>query len=222
MEPEATTDEQNDRVIKVLEDRSPRLAGVYRSVLSVLRGTPEPGCEGARVAVVCHCMRELMLNLPAALGDSIIARPNPSSGLLVAKLPSLLSSHPELDLELDQDMVPVPRKVARQLALLVKARVQEDGRNQKNFAALVTGGSDTEAASSAVQQWKDAYDFFVGWAHLDRNHERAGSLPSDEEILTKVRVVEDVIEVRTAVFFANLHSIEDLLAGINASSEEDE
>ena len=43
-----------------------------------------------------------------------------------------------------------------------------------------------------------------------------------KKFLTKMRVVEDVIEVRTTVFFTNLHSIEDLLAGINASSEEDE
>lgn len=220
MEPGATTDGKQNLVIRALEDRSPRLAGVYRSALTTLRGKPEPGCEGARVAVICHCMRELMLNLPVALGDSTIARPNPSSGSLVAKLPSLLASHPELDLDLDQDMVPVPRKVARQFSLLVKARVQEDGRNQKNFAALVTGGSDT--SNPVIQQWKGAYDFFVGWAHLDRNHERADSLPSDEEIWTAMKVVEDVITVRTAAFFDNLHSVQELLTEINASSEENE
>ncbi len=75
--------------------------------------------------------------------------------------------------------------------------MQEDGRNQKNFAALVTGSSDT--SHPAIKQWKSAYQFFVGWAHLDRNHEQARELPSDEDSWTALRVVEDVIEVRTAV-----------------------
>ena len=220
MEPDSATVERQDRVIKALEDRSPRLAGMYKSALSTLRGRSELGDETACVSVVCHCMRELMLNLPSAMGDSTTSRPEPSSSSLLAQLPSLLSKHHDLDLDLDLDMVPVPKKVAQKFSLLVKTRVQEDGINQDNFSALVTGGSDTK--HPAIKQWKDAYRFFVKWAHLDRHDERGGALPSDDELLASIRVVEDVIEVRTAVFFTNLHSIEDLLAGINASSEEDE
>lgn len=220
MEPDSATVERQDRVIKALENRSPRLAGMYKSALNTLRGRSELGDEAARASVVCHCMRELMLNLPAAMADSATSRPEPSSSSLLAQLPSLLSKHHDLDLDLDLDMVPVPKKVAQKFSLLVKTRVQEDGINQDNFAALVTGGSDTK--HPAIKQWKDAYRFFVKWAHLDRHDERGGALPSDDELLASIRVVEDVIEVRTAVFFTNLHSIEDLLAGINASSEEDE
>jgi hypothetical protein len=219
MEPDSGTDERQGQVIVALEGRSPRLAGVYRSALSTLRGKPEPGCDVARIAMICHCMRELMLNLPTAMADTFIDRPEPSAGSLLAKLPSLLAKHPDLDLDLDQDMVPVPKKVAQEFSLLVKTRVQEDGRNQSNFAALVTGGSDTK--HPAIKQWKDAYRFFVKWAHLDRHDERGGNLPSDDELLATMRVVEDVIEVRTAAFFDNLHSVEDLLAEINALSEED-
>lgn len=220
MEPDSATDERQDRVISALEALSLRLAGMYRSALSALRSKPEPGCEGARIAMICHCMRELILNLSTALGDDIIERPKPSSGSIMSGLPDLIASHPELDLELDQDMVPVPKKVALQISLLVKAAIKEKGRNQRNFAILVTGGDDL--GSPAIKQCKIAYDFFVDWAHLDRNHERGEALPSDDDLLAKIRVIEDVIEFRTTLFFENLHSIEDLLTEINALSEEED
>jgi hypothetical protein len=211
-------DDRQCRVVKALDDRSPRLAGVYRSALSTLRSEPESGCEAARVSMICHCMRELMTGLPAAMADTAIPRPKPSSGSLVAKLPELLANHPDVDLGIDQDIVPVPKKVAQALASLVTTVTQEQGRNRSNAAALVTDGSDPK--HPAIKQWLDAYEFFVGWAHLDRNHERDGKLPGNEELLAVIRVVEDVIDVRTTVFFENLHAVEDLLASANAANGE--
>ena len=67
----------------------------------------------------------------------------------------------------------------------------------------------------------DAYQFFLGWAHLDRNHNVDRPLPADSDLLANIRVVEDVIEVRTAAFFENLKSLEGLLAEINAPAKED-
>ncbi|WP_329481566.1 hypothetical protein OG555_05385 [Kribbella sp. NBC_01484] len=215
----AEFDARQNGVIKALQDRSPKLAGIYKTALRTLRTDPDVDCEAARVSSICHCMRELMANLPGLLADTAIPRPKPSSSALVAKLPNLLAKHPDVDLGVDQDVVPVPKVVARQLDALIRARIQEDGRNRSNAAALVTGSSDAE--HPAIKQWRDAYEFFVGWAHLDRNHERERELPSDEEIRSTMRVVEDVIEVRTAVFFENLHSLEDLLAEINGPLEED-
>lgn len=208
-----SVDERRRRVAKALEARSPRLAGMHRSTLSILRSEPEAGCEVARVSMICHCMRELMLNVPAVIADSIIPRIDPSSTTLVARLPGLLARHSDVDLDIDQDMIPIPKAVAQEFALLVKTRTQEDGRNRSNAAALLTGGSDS--THPVINEWKKAYDFFVGWAHLDRNHERGGKLPDDEELLAVIGVVEDVIDVRTRVFFENLHALDDLLAAAN-------
>lgn len=164
-------------------------------------------------------MRELMLNLPAVMSTSPIAipRPNPSAGSLLKQLPGLLAAHPDADLGLDQDLVPVPREVAKGLAALIRTATQEEGRNRANTAALVTG--ETDAKHPVIGQWTEAYNFFLNWTHLDRNHEQEKPLPSDETLCGKIRVVEDLIEVRSALFFENLHSLEDLLADIN---EEDE
>lgn len=215
-------DERQTRVIEALENRSPKLAGMYRTALDLLAAPALPGCESARVSTMCHCMRELMLALPAVMSTDPIAipRPNPSSGSLLKQLPGLLAAHPDADLGLDQDLVPVPREVAQGLAALIKTATQEEGRNRANTAALVTGEPD--ARHPAIWQWTDAYNFFLNWTHLDRNHEQEKSLPTDETLRGNIRVVEDLVEVRSALFFQNLHAIEDLLAEINDVDEEDE
>ena len=159
-----------------------------------------------------------MTGLPSALADVDIPRPSPSSRALVGQLPALLSRHSDLDLGLDQDLVPVPKKVAHMLGQLVATAVQEQGRNRRLAAGLVTGGDDVK--HPAIDQWQDAYRFFLAWTHLDQNHAQNRELPSDEEILAVLRVVEDVIEVRSALFFDNVSAIKDLLADINAVEED--
>jgi hypothetical protein len=164
-------------------------------------------------------MRELMLGLPAIMADTAIPRQNPSSGVLTGKLPKLLARHPEVDLGVDQDMIPVPKAVAHAIGLVIATAARENGRTRLNFAAMVTGGTDGK--HPAVQQWMDTYQFFVGWAHLDRNHESDRQPPSDDDLLGRIRVVEDVIQVRAAGFFENLKALDGLLADINAPAEEE-
>lgn len=218
-EVEAEVIERQQNIASVLKERSPRLAGTYRTALNALGDVADEDCESARVLIICHCMRELMLGLPAVVMDEAIPRPNPSSGALTRKLPELLRKNPEVDLGADQDMIPVPKNVAHAIGSIVTTAAQEDGRNRLIFAALVTGGKDGK--HPAVKQWMDAYQFFLRWAHLDRNHTVDRPLPADSEMLANIRVVEDVIEVRTAAFFQNLKSLEGLLAEINAPAEED-
>lgn len=210
-------DARRQRVLDALVGRSPNLADMYRSALRMLDTPAVAGEDRARISLICHAMRELMTGLPEAIGDSASPRPNPSSGALAAGLPKLLAAHPELDLEQDRDLIAVPREVALALANLVRAVTLEQGRNRSNAAALLTGGSDAE--HPAIGQWQRAYKFFVGWTHLDRNHVSSRRLPSDEEVAAQVRVVEDVIEVRSAAFFDNLRSIEEMLAQFNEPLE---
>jgi hypothetical protein len=209
--------DRQTRVADAIDARSPKLAGMYRRALRELSCEAMPGDEIARVSVICHCIRELIIGLPSVLSDFDEERPRPSSGSLVSKLPKLLSQH-GVDLALDRDVVPVPREVAQELHLLVVTATKEEGRNTRSAAALVTGGTDSQ--HPAVKQWAAAYRFLVGWAHLDRNHDEDRVLPTDQEIRDALRVVEDVIDVRTTVFFENVAAIKDLLVDINAIEEE--
>ncbi|MEH3140934.1 MAG: hypothetical protein PGN37_12290 [Mycobacterium kyogaense] len=212
--------ERQQSIAATLADRSPRLAGMYRTALRELEGAAEEGCESARISVICHCMRELMNGLPAALKVDTIPRPNPSSGSLTNKLPRLLRENPEVDLSADQDIIPLPKAVAQAINSIITAAAQEDSRNKLNAASLVTGEKDKN--HPAVRQWDQAYQFFVGWTHIDRNHDAERPLPSDADLLANIRVVEDVIEVRTGVFFENLRALNPLLDDINALVDEEE
>lgn len=207
-------DERQTRVVAALRDRSARLAGMYRAGLSALAAPALPGGEAARISIICHCMRELMNGLPSVMTEGATPRPTPSSESLKANLPELLAQHPDLDLEMDQDLIPVPKEVARVLSDLISTVIKEQGLNRRNAAELVTGGSDTK--HPAIDQWRATQRFFLEWTHIDRKHDQDRDLPTDEVLLANMRVVEDVIEVRTALFFHNLRALEGLLAEANA------
>ena len=153
-----------------------------------------------------------MNGLPEAMAVTAIPRPAPSSDSLKAQLPQLLSQHRDLDLNADQDLVPLPRDVARAFDQLVRAAVQEAGRNRANAAALLTGGGDQN--HPLITQWSQTQRFFLEWTHLDRGADREPS--TDEALRENIKVVEDVIEVRTALFFDNVRALEDLLQAANA------
>lgn len=210
--------ERRAAVLAALGERSQKLACIYQMALETLSASPPDGCDSARIAVICHCIRELMNNLPTILAEEEFSpRLNPSSGSLTHKLPELLAQHSTVDLDADQDIIPVPNALAKSISLLIKTVSQENGRNIRNAAALITGGSDTK--HPAVKQWNLTYDFFLGWTHLDRNHVGSRTLPSKEELVANIQVVEDVVMTRTAAFFENLHVIEDLLVEINDQTE---
>ncbi|MGO2068664.1 hypothetical protein [Glutamicibacter arilaitensis] len=216
---EAKLDDRQTHVVDALQNRNEKLAGLYATALDILAAKAIPPREAARISIICHCMRELMIGLPAVMSDFSIPRPAPSSATLLRQLPELLAAHPEADLRLDQDLVPVPRAVALALTSLLNTASKEEARNRANAATLVTGMPQTK--HPVIEQWTKAYEFFVGWTHLDRNHDRQRPLPKDETLLAHMRVVEDVIEVRSSLFFENLHALEDLLAEINAVDDGD-
>ena len=206
------------RVGVALESRRPKLAGIYRAAHAALASPAVAGGEVARVAVVCHCMRELVNGLPSALKTPTLtrARGKQSSESLKLKLPKLLSKHP-VDLRQDQDLIPVPREIAGVVADIINAVEQEGSRNLINAAVLVTGGSDTN--HPLLKQWREAEEFFFEWTHLDRNDDNSRALPTDAEILAHIEVVEAVIEVQTTLFFANLHAVQDLLDEANSQDD---
>ena len=212
----AEFDERKQRVFDALLIRSPKLAGMYRFSLSFLASPALPGSETARVSVFCHCGRELMNGVPSVMSDIDIPRPDPGSEALKHRLPNLLR---DIDLDVDLDLVPVPRAAAKTLSDLISVVAQEQGRNRRLASAMVTGTADQK--HPAINQWLSAQRFLAKWIHLDRVADRERELPSDEELLAALRVVEDVIDARAGLFFGNLHTIEEILAAANSTENED-
>lgn len=208
--------ERQSRVFKALQERSVDLAGLYRTLCQAIQFAAEDGAEVARISVIGHCGRELMNGLPEVLSRVSIPRPSPGSTALKDRLPELLR---DVDLDVDQDLIPVPRNAALTLSQLVRTVAQEQGRNRRLASSVVTDETDDQAP--AIRQWTDAHKFFMSWTHLDRRSGAKRMLPSDDIIAAHLRVVEDIIETRTSAFFDVVRSVEDLLDIANATTEDD-
>jgi len=206
-------DQRQHDILSRLRERSAVHAGLYTIALRELESPAVEGLESARISVVCHCARELMLGALDVLVDTPEPRQKHSSGSLARNLPSVISREGGPDLRANQDLIPIPRAVAAAFADLIDASTREHGRNQRNAAALVTGSAD--GSHPSIREWGTAYGFFVQWAHVDQHHRK--DLPDDTTLARHLRIVEDVIEVRMNLFFENLSTVEDLLALANST-----
>lgn len=208
-----TLDARRQGILTRLQERSSVHAGMFVTAVRELGIPAAPGLESARISVISHCARELMLGASDILVDTPEPRQKPSSGSLIQALPSVLARQTGTDLRADQDLIPVPRVVASAFADLIDTSIKEQGRNQRNAAALVTGSAD--GSHPSIKEWRRSYRFFVQWAHVDQHH--LEDLPDDATLISHLRVVEDVLEVRMNLFFENLSAVEDLLALANAT-----
>ncbi|MGB3185209.1 MAG: hypothetical protein WBG36_13975 [Ornithinimicrobium sp.] len=210
-------DERQQRIFNDLCDRRPDLASMYRAALILLSEPAKAGDERTRVSHICHSMREVMNRVLRAMGINPSPRIKPSSGAQVQGLPDLLSQFPELSFDGDGDSIPVPRAAAVIFEKLIKTAVQEKRRSRDDIASLLT--DDGNSAHVAVKRWGETQRFFVKWAHLHDEPTRPLELPSDDLIQMHVAVFDELFDAVITDFFERLHSIEDLLADINAVQE---
>ncbi|GAA5194652.1 hypothetical protein GCM10023346_22670 [Arthrobacter gyeryongensis] len=210
-------DERQQRLFDAIAERNPALAGTYRVAIRGLKTPAEPGDERARLALIAHAMREVMNALPSVMGESTGRRKGKSASDLTRELPDFLAQFSDLDLQQDLDYIPVPREVTVAIDRVVRTAALETRKVRDDVAALLAEGSSSD--HPAVLQWIDARAFFVRCAHLEQPPRDNSAVKSDEEIEANIRVVEDLIDVRTAGFFDTRHGLEDLLAEINQVNE---
>jgi len=207
-------DERQLRILAALEDKRSELANIYRTALMLLAGEFDLLDRRTRVAFICHCMREVMNRVLGALGRPTAPRFKPSSRDQVKVLPDLLARFPELDLDGEGGSVPVPGEVAAAMDKLFKASIHEKRRIRDDVAALIT--DDDNASHAAVSSWIEARDYFVKWAHLHERDVAVSDLPTNTQIRERLEVFDELLDGVVTAFFATRHSIDDLLAEINA------
>lgn len=213
----AFLDDRQRRVHDALRNKRAELANFYTTALRLLSGELHVFDSRSRVAFIGHCMREVMNRVLGSLGRPIAPRFKPSSGQQVKALPDLLARFPELELDREGDSIPVPQEVAAAMDNLFKAAVHEKRRVRDDVAALIT--DDANASHVAVSRWIESRDYFVKWAHLHERDVADADLPSDDELREHIGVFEELLDGVVTAFFATRHSIDDLLAEINATEE---
>ncbi len=210
-------DDRQQRILLALESKRSELANFYRTALMLLGGEIEVLDRRTRVAFIGHCMREVMNRVLGALGRPNAPKLKLSSGDQVKALPDLLSRFPELDLDGEGGSVPVPEEVAAAMDKLFKASIHEKRRVRDDVAALIT--DDANSSHAAVSSWIKSRDYFVKWAHLHERDVAESDLPGDEEIREHVSVFDELLDGVVTAFFTTRHSIDDLLAEINAMED---
>jgi hypothetical protein len=210
-------DDRQQRVFSALQEKRLELADFYQTALMLLDGDLTVPGSRTRVALIGHCMREVMNRVLGALGRPTAPKFKPSSDQQVKALPDLLSRFPELELSGEGSSVPVPQEVAAAMDKLFKAAIQEKRRVRDDVAALIT--DDDNASHVAVSRWIESRGYFVKWAHLHETDVPEADLPTDQEIREHIGVFEELLDGVVTAFFATRHSIDDLLAEINAKEE---
>lgn len=218
VESDAFLDERQRRILAALQEKRSELANFYRTALMLLGGELEMPDPRTRVAFIGHCMREVMNRVLGSLGRPTAPRFKPPSGEQIKTLPDLLARFPELELDGNGSSVPVPQEVAAAMDKLFKAAIHEKRRIRDDVAALIT--DDDNASHAAVSRWIESRDYFVKWAHLHERDVAEADLPSDDEMRGHVGVFEELLDGVITAFFASRHSIDELLAEINAKDEE--
>ena len=212
-------DERQRRIVDALvEKKRADLADMYRSALDLLGTTPKAGNERTRISYVCHSMREVMNRVLGVMESSSSPRIKPSTGVQIQALPDVVAQYPELALDAEGGSVPVPQAVAAMFDKLIKTAIQEKRRSRDHVAALLTDDGNSEHA--AVKRWVEARSFFVDWTHLENKQREESELPTDDEIREHIQVFEELFDGVITGFFTLRHSIEDLLAEVNAQNAE--
>jgi len=201
----------------------PTLGGLYKRGIDLCSETPAPEDAKAHLALVGHCFRELLNSLPDALGDTSggLGSGQNSDSAKSSFRKALDRWREEADPRSPDDdergPVAVPRYLLTAIERLDEAERAGTGRRRRRDSITVLGYVDVD--SPALQPWDKARDFFMSATHVDRQAKviaADGSTPAPTEILKRIVIVEDALQVRLGAFFETLHSLSDLLDEANA------
>jgi hypothetical protein len=218
----ASLDDRQQRIIEWLSEKYQDLASMYQSALAFLNNAPITGHERARVAQICHSMRELVNRLPDALGIPSLNGAKSDYSNHYQGLPDIAAKYPNLDLLESIEYVPVPQELAVVLENLIKNSKVANIRRADQVAAMLT--EDQNSKHVVVREWMDLSKFFVKWAHLSGTQSSIADLPTDDVLKSRIGLVEVIVHGVMAPFFDNRHFIDDLLEDANfvAGTQSDE
>jgi hypothetical protein len=224
--------EERQTLHGLIHERSPELAGLYRQGVRALDMPCEPGDERARLAVIGHCFRELMNNLPNVLGDvpefttssredednakkSVVGLYDQIYGIPEEPSPDVAETEPE-----QLELVTVQRRLLRAVeALAVFFRMGERHLKERD-SALVAGLVDVNVPG--LKPLRDARRFFTRYSHFDRQNgskAKKTDLPNDDQVVAHLEHVEAILRTRLQPFFDTKGEIDDLLAVANSTEE---
>ncbi len=211
--------EEREHLHELLEQVNPTLAGLYHLAIHLIDESPHSWEDKARLSLVGHCFRELMNRLPDAL-DDVEGVPTGNQSEETKSLIELLQAHEAYRSEPIER--PVPRDLLHALDRFAAARETGARIELKRDAAAVLGTDDVH--DPALGPWRRARKFFMKRTHInycDGTEEEKDVLPSTEQLMEHVQVVEAALRVRRGKFFDSYKEVEDIVSNANELNGEE-
>jgi hypothetical protein len=206
-----------------LERLDPTLAGLYGYALNLLE---QPDGRMERLVLIAHSIRELVNNLPEALGDvdalpTRVDMTGPCQALarewekypdLVSSVPTALDDAPSEEDLVGRQVMTVPGAVVVAAYRVVVATLAGTGNAKLRHSAAVLGRLES-GNNPTLRMWRDAVGFFMKYVHLDKN--RRVNVPPDTDIIRNLETIETILRVRLGRFFRTVEELTDLRARAN-------
>ena len=202
-----------------LAQLEPALGALYGYMLNIIEEACKPGEERARMVLVAHAVREMTNNLPEALSDvdgvpsgrintsepcrALVAEWDNNAGILD------VTSHASSV----EERVTISSSLLSAAARVVTSQRAATGNRRLRQSAVALRRLEP-GPDPTLKMWLDALSWFEGHAHLDKSRER--SIPSDEAILAKLEIVENILAARLRGFFAVMDDVAAIAALANA------
>jgi hypothetical protein len=199
---------------------SPTIACLYDRTLATLAEHP---VTLDQLLIVCHCMREIVNNLPEAFGDvedlpawSDVSAPQAELVKVWNRHMGPASEYVPPASSGDDGSSPSLVAVDVELAIAVNAVVQAseagNGNARKRHSAVVLGRIES-GPDATVRIYQRAVQYFTSHAHLNKNDPE--KLPNIDELLDHLGTVEAALRARLSNFFDTAGDLAVLQAAAN-------
>lgn len=209
--------ERADR-LRHLKRNGPTIAELYLDAASRV----DTCVTEAKMAVLSHCVREILNRLPGVLGyvfDDYRQQQKNDIERLVAAAENRKSLSSDADEHSDEDLERASRDVDDSVAAVVTSFRLGSGENRRRSRALVSGPAAdervVEPSEAAVEAVNRVRKFFTDEAHIG---EEPGDVPALVDIRRHFALVESTLDQGLAQFWRGHQAMREILARANTQT----
>ena len=213
--------QQRQELAQWLRERAPSFELGYVGAVRLLHMPQFPG----RVHFVCHAVRDIYRNLPAALGLNSLQRPGEVFPNMVKCLADAWEKHPPRSQA--KNSVPttdclVSIQVYRHTEAIVarqKVMIEQSSVGQQLAVTLFRAADrpvDVFVPRWITDSFEREYDFFVKRAHLAKSMDR---VPTDDGLVEHFEAFERAFHSLIGPYFTGKSELDAILQDTNATTD---
>ena len=168
------------------------------------------------IAIIGHCIRELMNSLSYYLGGNTLPGRN-RSGVEDQAIRELreviLSDCSDADFIPSAHTVHIPIPISLAKALRSFREAAKEGKSSSEKSASIGAIGYVEEGNPVTALWNRARKSFVDYAHLSRGERK---LPTRHELLHNLDILDNALINRLGFFFDAKHRVSDILKRANS------